>query len=100
MSGWALSMDTEAPEAVPYFNWDVAVTNAQLREILRDGSPDERLQWTARVLREARYSDVWRYLSLRRDVLPQWSKLSGMLGRRRRFWKFLIEEWRRAGLID
>lgn len=101
------SMDTDSPDAVPYFNWDVAITNAQVRSTLRTGSEPERLQWMsrtmrveARIMREARYADVWKYLSLRRDVLPRWTRLEAMLGRRRRFWSFLIGEWRRAGLIE
>src|SRR5690349_16227910 len=95
-----LSTDTERPEAVPYFNWDVPVTNAQVRETLRDGSDSERLEWIARIMREARYEDVWRYLSLRRDVLALWERLAPRLGRKRRFWEFLLGEWRRAGLIQ
>jgi len=67
-------MDVDDPEAVPYFNRDVPVTNAQVREILRAGAVEERLPWIARILREARYPDVWKYVSLRRDVLPLWDR--------------------------
>ena len=51
-------------------------------------------------MREARYEDVWKYLSLRRDILPRWDRLERILGRRRGFWRFLIGEWRRVGLIE
>ena len=92
-------MNLEDPEAVPYFNWDVAISNAQVREHLRDGSVEERLPWIARIMREARYEDVWKFLSLRRDILPAWERLPRFLGRKRKFWEFLIGEWRRAGLV-
>jgi hypothetical protein len=97
---WSISMDTESPGAIPYFNWDTPVSNAELRRRLREADEDERLVWIARIMREARYDDVWRYLSLRRDVLPSWERLRRILGRRRAFWEFLLGEWRRAGLVE
>jgi hypothetical protein len=60
---------------------------------------DERLHWIARILREARYDDIWAYLSLRDDVLPNWEPLRRRLGRRRPMFEFLIDRWRRAALI-
>lgn len=99
MGGWRISLDVTAPDAVPYFNWDAPVTNAAVRRALAEGSEEDKTFWAARILREARYPDVWKYLSLRRDVLPRWEKLRAQLGRQRPFWEFLIEEWRRDGLI-
>lgn len=88
-----------APDAVPYSNGDAAVTNTTVRQALREGTEDDRVYWIARILREAQYHDVWQYLSLRRDVLPRWDVLRTRLGRRRAFWEFLIDRWRRDGLI-
>lgn len=96
---WQLSRDLQDPTAVPYLNWDAPVTNGEVRSALRSGREDDQLYWTARILREARYADVWAYLSLRRDVLPRWNRLLPMLGRRRAFWEFLVERWRRDGLL-
>lgn len=93
------SLDLESPDAVPYFNWDTAVTNAEIRRALALGSEDEKLFWTARILSEARYPDVWRYLSLTGDVLPRYARLERRLGRRQAFWDYLIEGWRHDGLI-
>ena len=50
------SLDVESPDAVPYFNWDAPVTNAEIRRALADGSEDDKLFWTARILSEARYA--------------------------------------------
>lgn len=94
-----ISLDVASPEAAPYFTWDAPVRNAEIRAALRHGSTGERLHWMARILREARYDDIWAYLSLRADVLPNWEQLRPRLGRRRAMWEFLIDRWRRAGLI-
>lgn len=93
------SLDLESPDAVPYFNWDAPVTNAEIRRALAVGSEDEKLFWTARILSEARYPDVWRYLSLTRDVLPRYPRLERRLGRKQAFWDYLISGWQHDGLI-
>jgi hypothetical protein len=94
-----LSLDLDDPDAVPYFAWDRPVTNAELRALLAGGSEDDRLVWAARILREARVPDVWRYLDLRRDVLPRWAALRPLLGRRGPMWDYLIDGWTRDGLL-
>jgi hypothetical protein len=99
MSTWKLSFDTSDPDAIPYFNWDSPVTNAAVRRALAEGTDDDKLFWIARILREARYPDVWSYVALRRDVMPRWELLRRQLGRQRAFWEFLIGEWRDHGLL-
>ena len=96
---WHISLDTERGEAVPYFCWDTPTTNAQLRAVLRDGPEDAKVAWIARIMTEAQYGDVWKYLSLRDDVLPRWERVRPRLGRRREFWEFLLNAWRRDGLM-
>jgi hypothetical protein len=93
------SLDLDSPDAVPYFAWDRPATNAEIRAALAGPDPVERLHWMARILAEARVPDVWRYLSLRDDVLPEWEVLRGRLGRRRGLWEYLIEGWRADGLL-
>jgi hypothetical protein len=88
----------ESPDAQPYFLWDVPITVAELRQRLRHPEPRERALWMARVMREARYDDVWRFLSLR-DVLEHYDLIQRHLGRRRRFWDFLLDGWRDDGLL-
>ncbi len=82
----------------PYFLWDVDVTEDELRERLKTPDPDARAQWEGRILREARYQDVWRYLTLA-DVLRDWEHIRRHLGRERRFWEFLLEGWRADGIL-
>lgn len=46
----------------PYFLWDETMTIGELRQILRSGKEEERLYYMAKILREARYEDVWEFL--------------------------------------
>ena len=82
----------------PYFLWDVPITDAQFRERLRDPDPRIRAQWEGRVMREARPGEVWQYLTLD-EVLRDWKYLYKHLGRRRAFWDYLLDSWRRDGLL-
>ena len=46
----------------------------------------------------ARFDDVWNYVTLD-EVLRDWSHIRRHLGRRLRFWEFLLEGWRHDGLL-
>lgn len=93
-----LSTDLDDPKARPYFVWDEEITMADLRQRLRSDDPDERALWMGRVMREARYQDVWKLLRLR-DVLEWLPRIDRHLGRSREFWHWLIQGWRDDGLI-
>ena len=82
----------------PYFLWDVEITEAELRERLRDPDPRIRAQWEGRVMREATFPEVWSYLSLD-AVLRDWEFLRKHLGRKRAFWEWLLKGWREDGFI-
>ena len=94
-----LSTALDDPLAVPYFLWDEPMSVAELRLRLRAGSPEERVRLLAKVLREARDTDAWRFTTPE-EVLRQWSEISIRLGRRRAFWDFLLRRWQEAGLLD
>jgi len=93
-----LSAALDDPAAVPYFLWDEPMTVAELRRRLAEGSPAERRRLLAKVLREARDSEVWRFTTPS-EVKQRWSELAPLLGRRRPFWEFLLREWERQGLL-
>jgi len=93
-----LSTDLDRDDAVPYFLWDQPMTVADLRRRLATASAPERIRLLAKVLREARDSDVWRFTTPE-AVLDIWADLSRHLGRRRSFWEFLLNRWRAEGLI-
>jgi hypothetical protein len=83
----------------PWFLWDVPVTEAELRVKLRTPDLDARAQWQACILREACFGEVWQYLTIE-DVLANWTHIRRHLGRRRRFWEWLLDGWRKDGLLD
>lgn len=85
---------------VPYFLWwdGVRLSEDALREKLRSPNPAERGNWAGRIMREARYQDVWKYLVLE-DVVRDWKYIVRNLGRERAFWTSLLEGWRRDGLL-
>jgi hypothetical protein len=94
----ALSDDLDRPDIRPYFLWDVEVTVAELRQRLADPDPATRSLWMARVLREARYPDVWKLVDVV-EVNRCYPLIRPHLGRSRRFWDFLLEGWRSDGLL-
>jgi hypothetical protein len=82
----------------PYFLWDVDVTDAELRARLRHPDPKIRAQWQGRILREARCDEVWGYVTLD-EVVRDWALIERHLGRRRPFWQWLLDGWRRDGFL-
>lgn len=98
LPGIPMSTDLDTPEAYPYFLWDDPMTNRDLREYLRTASHPERTRMLAKILREARDSDVWKYTNPN-EVAKDWPELSRHLGRRREFWQFLLTAWAGQGRI-
>lgn len=98
-NGVPLSTDLDNPEAVPYFLWDEPMTVGDLRRRLADASSAERSRLLAKILREARDPDVWRFTSPQ-EVVETWPRLVRHLGRRRAFWEYLLGAWGELGLVD
>jgi len=94
-----LSTELERPEAIPYFLWDEPMSVAELQRRLATASPPEKARLLGKILREARDTDVWRFTSVR-EVVELWPDLTRHLGRRRAFWEFLLEGWRKQGLLS
>ena len=93
-----MTTDLGDPEAVPYFLWDDPMTLTELRGRLREAPEPERVLLLARILREARDTEVWQFTSPE-EVVRLWPRLSLHLGRRREFWEFLLSRWREQGLV-
>jgi hypothetical protein len=94
----ALSSDLDDPSSVPYFLWNEPMTVAEFKHRLEAASPPEQARLLGKVLREARDTDVWKFTSPE-QVWRRWPELSKHLGRRRDFWRFLLERWHEEGLI-
>ena len=97
--GVPLSTDLDDPEAYPYFLWDDPMTNREVREYLVTASEPERNRLLAKILRQARDTDVWTYTTPR-EVARLWPQLEKHLGRRRDFWRYLLGKWAQLGVID
>ncbi len=74
------------------------MTVSDVRVRLRDVSEPERLRLLALILREARDPDVWRFV-IPEEVVRLWPLPTGRLGLRRAFWEFLLDRWKRLGLV-
>jgi hypothetical protein len=94
-----LSTDLGDPECVPYFLWDEPMTVAELRRRLESGSRPERTRLLAKILREAKDTEVWAFTTPQ-ELRRRWDELAPRLGRRRDFWEFLLHEWERHGLLS
>ncbi|HPA49954.1 MAG TPA: hypothetical protein PLP50_00015 [Thermoanaerobaculia bacterium] len=95
----ALSTRLDDPGAIPYILWDDPMTVSELEERLRTASEPERLRLVALILREARDADVWRFVTPE-EVIRLWPRLAGRLGLRFAFWEFLLDRWKRLGLVE
>ena len=94
-----LTIDLRRSELRPYFLWDEDLSIAELRARLGGEDGRDRLRLLAKLLREARDIDVWTFVSPQ-EVASALPALVHRLGRRRKFWEFLIEGWRQDGLLS
>lgn len=85
-------------DEVPYFMWDYGHTVGQIREILASNDEQQRLWIMAKILRDARYADVWKFFSVK-EFLAQRKNLAGRLGRQQPFWEFMHRRWVKQGFI-
>lgn len=94
----SLSTDLGDLTAIPYFLWDEPMTVTEFRQRLTTASPAEQTRLLAKLLREARDTDVWKFTSPA-EVWRRWPAVAGQVGRRRAFWEFLLNRWHSEGLI-
>jgi hypothetical protein len=93
-----LGTDLDDPATRPWFLWDEDLSVGELRGILADEAHPRWLDLAAKVMREARDDQVWRFLSVRR-VAARLPEIAPRLGRRRGFWDYMFGAWRRHGLL-
>lgn len=93
-----LSIDIKNPDAIPYFLRDEPMNVARLKERLRSASHPERVRLPAKILREARDTDVWSFTTPD-EVLQLWQELRMRIGRRRSLWEFLLKRWQIEGFL-
>lgn len=86
------SHDLERDEGQAYFLRGLPITTGDLRRTLRTSDASMRAHWIAHVLREARYEDVWKFVTPG-DIREDYPRIRRHLGRARPFWDFLIGRW-------
>ncbi len=96
--GAPLSTNLSSPQSIPYFLWDEPMTVAEFRRRLQTASTAEQTRLLAKLLREARDTDVWQFISPA-EVWQRWPVVAPQLGRRRGFWEFLLGHWKKGGLL-
>ncbi|WP_437734193.1 hypothetical protein [Sorangium sp. So ce1335] len=98
--GLAVPLSTElSDDAIPYFLWDDPMPVSELRRRLATAPPHERVQLLGKILREARDPDVWHFTTPG-EIAARFGTLARHLGRRRRFWEFLLNRWHMEGLLE
>lgn len=85
-------------DKIPYFMWDYGYTIREIKEILAGDDEPRKLQMMGKILRDARYADVWKFFGLR-EFLKYRKKLVPFAGRRRKFWEFMYNRWVQYRLI-
>jgi hypothetical protein len=94
----SLTTDMTRQDLRPYFLWDEDVSIGELRQILAGPESARRDELFGKMLREARDIDVWHFVRPV-EVAGVLERLRRRIGRRYAFWSFLIESWRRYGLL-
>ena len=94
-----LSTNLSDQAARPYFLWDEDTTVAELHSAISHAAPEEWARLVGKMMREARDTDVWRFVTPR-AVWERRSLLDRYWGRRRAFWYYLLEGWHRDGYLS
>jgi len=92
-------LDLSNDDKIPYFMWDYRYTVGEIKTILSEGTETERIWLMAKIMRDARYCDVWKFMSLQ-DFLKYRQQLMPRLGRQKGFWQFLYSRWLTYGIVQ
>ena len=82
----------------PDFLWDRQIDPERFRAVVNDADQPQHDAWLALLLREARPDEVWRWTTPD-HVGEHLERIAPKLGRKRAFWLWLFEGWRRLGLV-
>jgi hypothetical protein len=93
-----LTTDLSDERGRPYFLWDEHRTTGSFRRALATAAPAERYRLLGKLLREARDTDVWAFVSPE-EIWTHFEGIRPYLGRRRPFWEYLLTAWHRDGFL-
>jgi hypothetical protein len=93
-----LTTDLTREDERPYFLWDEDRSVGEFRQALAHADGPGRQRLIGKLMREARDTDVWRFVSPR-EVWADFPSIQPYLGRRRAFWVYLLTGWHRDGFL-
>lgn len=85
MENIKLSYDIKNDNAIPYFMWDYCFTNKEIKNILISSDESKKVWLIAKIMRDARFEDIWRLLDLK-EILQLKHMLEHRLGHRKKLW--------------
>mgnify|MGYP001588758668 CR=1 FL=1 len=93
----AETLDSTVSEkkARPYFIWDADLTEADVRAILAEQRGElEQVQMIAHIMQNARFEDVWRYVTVA-DIVKHWPLVYKMLWPQesKELWGWALRVW-------
>jgi hypothetical protein len=62
----------------PYFVWNADLTEQDVRQILAGDDQHERARMIGHIVRNARFEDVWKYITVQ-DAVDNWRVVRGFL---------------------
>jgi len=77
--------------SISYFLWDYALTEVDIRAILRGDDEQQKAWIVTRLLESARFTDIWQFISL-----AQWRGFFPKLQLKpqvRAVWEFALSVW-------
>lgn len=83
----------------PYFLWDMDMTLEELERTLKTAARPVREYLIGKLMRQAKPDDALQFVSAQ-EMAAAWPGVVRYLGRSREFWTWLLDEWKRRGLID
>lgn len=94
-----MQSDLNNPDAIPWFLWDDPMTVGEVRRYLSTAPLEDQDRLLGKILREARDTDVWCFTTPA-EVAARWQRLAPYLGRRRAFWRWLLDTWVELGILQ
>jgi hypothetical protein len=85
-------------DSIPTFCWDRQWNSGEIRRRLRETEGFEKLRLIAWIMREGTFNEIWNFLKpsevspILKDILP-------LLGKKRDYWSYTFDVWRRLGKI-
>lgn len=93
-----LTSNLDSINDIPYFLWSEDTSIKEFRNILASNGHPERILYIARLLREAKVSDVWKFLTPQ-QVADSFEEAAPHVGRKRAFWEYLLFVWKKHGAV-